>query len=315
MSVDKHQFNFTGKFSELLWLVVKNTLFTIFTLGLYIPYARTNMRKYIWKSTKLEGKPFVFHADPKNLLKGYLLLAGIAAVSFLIVTAGSAMFPPFAPFFALIPGLLIFAFALRARYMAYAYLVNNTSYRSIRFLAKKDAVWEFMGASLKGTLLTVFTLGFYAPCALANLQRIKWKNTSYGNIPVNFTMKNWEFALHCYKGLFFCFITLGFYTPWFIVNNHKFKMKHISFMGAKVESSVTGGGLIWLNFKSVFLIVCSFGLAIPYIMNMNLAYYLDNLSLKGDINLDEIIQAAPHVGDHSFSDSVADALDVDVDVA
>lgn len=315
MSVDQHQFKFTGKFNELLWLVVKNTFFTIFTLGLYIPYARTNMRKYIWKSTKLVGHPFVFHADPRNLLKGYLLLAGIAAVSFITVTMGSSMFPMFAPVFAFIPGFLIFGFALRARYMGYCYLVNNTSYRSIRFHAKKDAVWEFMGASLRDTFLTVISFGLYAPCALANLTRIKWQNTNYGNIPVKFEMKNWDFALHCYKGLFLCVITFGIYTPWFMVNNHKFKMKHLSFMGAKVESSVTGMGLIWLNLKSVVLLFCSFGLALPYIMNMNLAYYLDNLSLKGNIDLDAIIQAVPAAGDHSFSDSVADALDVDVDVA
>ncbi len=119
MSVDQHQFKFTGKFTELLWLVVKNTFFTIITLGLYIPYARTNMRKYIWKSTKLEGHPFVFHADPRNLMMGYFLLAGIAAITFATVTMGSAMFPALAPFFALVPGLLIFGFALRARYMGY----------------------------------------------------------------------------------------------------------------------------------------------------------------------------------------------------
>lgn len=314
MSVDQHQFKFTGKFGELLWLVIKNTLLTICTLGLYIPYARTNMRKYIWKSTKLEGHPFVFHADPRNLLKGYLLLAGIAAVSFITVAFGGAMFPMFAPFFALIPGILIFGFALRARYMGYCYLINNTSYRSIRFNAKKDAVWEFMGASLRDTFYILITLGLYAPCALANLTRIKWQNTSYGNIPLKFTMKNWDFAVHCWKGIFLCVISFGIYTPFFIVKTHKFKMKHLSFMGAKVESSVTGMGLIWLNIKSIVLLVCSLGLAAPYIMNMNLAYYLDNLSLKGNIDLDAIIQGAPQA-DHSFSDSVADALDVDVDVA
>lgn len=315
MSVDQHQFKFTGKFGELLWLVFKNTILTICTLGLYIPYARTNMRKYIWKSTKLERHPFVFHADPRNLLMGYLLLFGIAAVSFITVAMGGAMFPMLAPLFALIPGILIFGFALRARYMGYCYLVNNTSYRSIRFHAKKDAVWDFMGASLRDTFLILITFGLYAPCALANLTRIKWQNTSYGNISLKFEMKNWDYAIHTYKRMFLCVITFGIYIPWSIASNHKFKMKHLSFMGAKVETSVTGGGLIWLYFKSIVLLVCSLGLAAPYIMNMSLAYYLDNLSIKGSIDLDAIVQTASAAGDHSFSDSVADALDVDVDVA
>ncbi len=314
MSAEKHQFQFTGTFGQTFLLILKNTLFTIFTLGLYIPYARTNMRKYIWRSTKLEGQPFLFHADPRNLLKGYLLLGVILGASFMCVAVGTAMFPSFGPVFAFIPGILIFGFALRARYMAYAYLINNTSYRSIRFHAKKDAVWDFMGRSLKDFFLIVFTFGLYAPCSLANLSRIKWQNTSYGNVPIKFEMKNWDFAIHCYKGLFLCAITLGFYTPWFIVSVHKFKMKHLSIMGAKLESSATGGGLIWLSIKSSVFLFFSFGLAAPYILNMNLAYYIDHLSLNGKIDFDSIIQGQKGQ-DHSFSESVADVLDVDVDVA
>lgn len=315
MSSEKHSFSFTGTFGEVFMLILKNTIFTIFTLGLYIPYARTNMRKYIWKSTKLQGQPFLFHADPKNLLKGYLLLGLIAAVSFAIVGIGGAMFPMIAPVLTLIPGLMIFAFALRARYTAYAYLVNNTSYRSIRFRANKSATWEFIKASFVGTFLTIITLGFYAPCAVANLQRIKWKNTSYGNIPFQFTMKNWDFALQCYKNIFLSMITFGIYLPWAMASIHKFKMKHLTFQNAKVESTVTGGGLVWLSVKSFFFLVFSLGLAAPYILNMNLAYHLDHLIIKGQMDFDGIIQAASQGADHSFSDSVADALDLDVDVA
>ncbi len=315
MTSEKHRFSFTGKFGEVLLLIFKNTLFTIFTLGLYIPYARTNMRKYVWKSTKLEGHPFLFHADPRNLLKGYLLLGLIAMVSFALVGIGGAMFPKLAPVFTLIPGLMIFAFALRARYAGYAYLVNNTSYRSIRFQAKKDAVWEFMGASLKGSFLTVLTLGFYAPFLAANLTRIKWSNTSYGNVPFVFKMKNGEFAMQVYKNIFFSMITFGIYLPWAMANLNKFKIKHLTFKGAQVQSTVTGGGLIWLSVKSSFFLVFSLGLAAPYIMNMNLAYHLDHLVINGQIDFEGIVQAASQGADHSFSDSIADALDLDVDVA
>lgn len=315
MSADRHEFKFTATFGETLMLILKNTLFTIFTLGLYIPYARTNMRKHIWKSTKLAGKPFLFHADPKKLLKGYAILFGIAAFSYAIVGIGGVFFPMFAPLFVIVPGLLIFAFALRVRYTAYAYLVNNTSYRGIRFQANKKAVWDFIKASLKGSFFTVITFGFYSPFAMANLTRIKWQNTSYGNIPFTFKMKNWDFAKFCFKGIFFSAITFGIYLPWYIVGLHKFRMKHLSFQGAKMESTVTGGGLIWLSVKSFFYLVFSLGLAAPYIMNMNLAYYLDNLVIKGQIDFDEIVQAASQGSDHSFSESFADALDVDVDVA
>ena len=315
MSGDRHEFRFTGTFGETLLLILKNTIFTIFTLGLYIPYARTNMRKYIWKSTKLAGHPFLFHADPKNLLKGYLILFGIAAVSFLVVTFGSMLVPALAPVLTLIPGLFIFAFALRARYTAYAYLVNNTSYRSIRFRANKKAAWSFIKASLAGTFLTVITLGFYTPFMLANLTRIKWQNTSYGSVPFQFTMKNRDFAFQFYKGLFLTVITLGFYAPWFSVSLHKFRMKHLTFQGTRVESTVTGGGLIWLSIKSMIFLTFSLGLAAPYILNMNLAYYLDHLVIRGQFDFNSIAQAASQGADHSFSDSVADALDVDVDVA
>lgn len=310
-----YKFSFTGGFGEVLLLTLKNTIFTIFTLGLYLPYARTNMRKYVWKSTKLNKHPFLFHADPKKLMKGYFILGCILVASFMLSTTLSLAIPVFGPIFKLIPPIVIFAIMFRARYNAYAYLVNNSSYRSIRFHAKKDAVWDYMAAVLKGSLLTIFTLGFYAPCVSANLSRIKWTNTSFGNMPFRFEMKNWDFALVCYKNIFFCMITLGLYTPWAVVAVHKYKIAHLRFQGAKFESTATGWSLIGMQIRSTLLLICSLGLAFPYVMNMVLAYYVNNLRMKGTIDFDGIVQNADKQNDDSLSDSVADVFDVDVDVA
>lgn len=309
-----HKFSFTGTFGEVFLLTIKNTIFTILTIGLYLPYARTNMRKYIWKSSRLAGHPFLFHADPKNLFKGYLLLGGIVLLSLMVSGGLTALAPQFAPLFKFIPTFVIFCLVLRARFGAYAYLVNNTSYRSIRFNVNKDGVWEYMGAVLKGSFLTVFTAGLYAPFVSANLSRIKWKHTKFGNVPFKFTMKNWDYALHCYKSIFFCVITFGLYLPWAAVSVHKFKMKHVRFQGAQLVSTASGLSVIGLYLRSLILVVFSLGLAAPYVTNMVLAFYLNNLKLKGELDFDGIMQIA-RGKDDGLQDSIADAFDVDVDVA
>jgi uncharacterized membrane protein YjgN (DUF898 family) len=211
-----------------------------------------------------------------------------------------------------LPTLLIFYFMIRARYGAYAYLVNNTSYRSIRFHAKHEAHKAYIATVLKGSVLSLLTLGIYYPFMSCELARIKWNNTSFGNRKFSYRAKNSDYASLWFKGLFLTIITLGIFSPWFMVSMHDFNMRNIRYPGARFSTMATGSDYFFLQLKTVFFLVISLGLATPYILNMNLAFYIRNLSMKGDINFDEIIQDKKSVKDQSFHDSVASILDVDV---
>lgn len=314
-TVKAHKFKFNGTFGEVFGLILKNTILTILTLGLYIPYARTNMRKYIWRSSSLSKKPFLFHADPRNLMKGYLVMG----ISLIAVSAMAGMIQSMfvtnlvAQVVAgLLPKILIFYFIIRSRFGAYAYLVRNTSYRSIRFNVDQDAGNSYIKTMFKGTILSVLTLGIYYPFMASQLARIKWSNTSYGDRYFKYKAEDSEYAKIWFKGVFLSIVTLGLYLPWFMASMHKFNITHIRFEGAKFGTKITGREYLILMLKSFFLITISLGLAAPYILNMNLAFILDNLMMKGDLDFEEITQSSKSSKDMSMMDGVADVFDVDV---
>mgnify|MGYP006216204291 CR=1 FL=1 len=72
----KFIFHGAGREYFKIWLV--NLVLTIATLGIYAAWAKVRTRKYFYQSTELNGNRFDYHGDPKAILKGNLLVAGIA---------------------------------------------------------------------------------------------------------------------------------------------------------------------------------------------------------------------------------------------
>jgi len=312
--VKKYRFKFNGNFLELVKLIIKNTFLTVFTFGLYIPYARTNMRKYLWRSCSFGGKPFLFHADPKNLLKGYVILFfvmfGVATIS-KIGESQAGGFLPLKFLFLVLPQITVIFFLAKYQYRAYAYLVNNTSFRSVRFNVNPEGSRPYIMNSLQGWFLTVLTLGIYYPFMAHEHSKIKWKNTAFGTHGFSYKGHNKDYAFAWYKGMLLTIFTLGLYGPWFAVSMHRYSIDNLRFQGAKFSTTVTGVDCMMLSVKSFFLVVLTFGLAIPYILNMNLAFYINKLTMKGDINFEEILQTNRTHQDESFSDGVSDLFDGD----
>lgn len=313
--VKKYRFKFSGNFFELLKLVIKNTILTVLTFGIYIPYARTNMRKYLWRSSTFGGKPFLFHGDPRNLLKGYAILFGIILGVGVISNLGGSLFENFAPiriFFKGVPQLTFFLLLVVFQFRAYSYLVNNTSFRSVRFNVNPAGLRPFVLTSFKGFFFCILTLGLYYPFMAHEHSKIKWKNTAYGSHGFSYSGKDKEYALAWYKGFFLTLFSLGLYSPWFAVTMHRYTVDHLKFQGAKFSTTVTGLDCLFLFMKSMLLLVITFGLATPYILNMNLAFYFEHLSMKGDLNFEEILQSNRTLKDDSLGDGISDLFDGDV---
>jgi uncharacterized membrane protein YjgN (DUF898 family) len=316
-SQDKMNFGFQSNNSEMFRILIKNMILTVLTLGLYIPYAKTNLRKFIWSSTSLGKYPFQFTGDPRKLLRarmklmlffvGFVICMG--AINVLIIKDNKPL--------TLLMNLSLYAFigflVTKARYGAYLYLVNHSRYRSINFNVKRSGSKPFLIESITGFVFTILTLGFYLPFNICNLDRIKWNNTGFGNTSFRYKAKSSEFAILCYKGIFLTIVTLGFYYPWFAVSLHQFKMEHLEFQGARIETNATGGEFFLVLLKSFLLILVTFGLATPFVLTMNLTYFLNNISLHGDYDLDAVYQSAKNDGG-DFSDSAASFLDVDSDL-
>lgn len=144
---------FTGSGSEYFRLWIVNLLLTLLTLGIYHPWAKVRKLRYFYGNTLVGEHPLGFHADPRRMLRGYLLVALLlalySAAGHYSPTAGLAAFVIVA---AVWPALLKATLQFR---------LANTSWRGLRF--------RFHGAvrGAYAALLPWFVPGVLALAAVA----------------------------------------------------------------------------------------------------------------------------------------------------
>lgn len=118
-------FRFTGSAGEYFRIWIVNAVLTIFSLGLYLPWAKVRTRRYFYANTLLDDQPFDYLAKPGMLLRGYLIVG--AAV--ILIEAAKRFLPAVGSILSLagvslVPLLLCKAHRFRAR---------NIGYRNLRF--------------------------------------------------------------------------------------------------------------------------------------------------------------------------------------
>ena len=147
-------FHFHGNGREYFKIWIVNLALTLATLGIYAAWAKVRSRKYFHQSTELNGNRFDYHANPKAILKGNLVVAAVAlsyGVSsvFSQLTAGLIALGVFA----LLPFLMVSSMRFH---------LANCSYRGLRFAfngSVKSAYGRFLIASLISIgLITVLSI-------------------------------------------------------------------------------------------------------------------------------------------------------------
>src|SRR5688572_4329104 len=71
-----HNVRYAGTGSGLFLIFFKNLLLTIVTFGIYLPWARTERRKYLWQNLEFGGQRFRWHGTGRELFFGYLKVLG-----------------------------------------------------------------------------------------------------------------------------------------------------------------------------------------------------------------------------------------------
>ncbi len=143
---------FTGSGSEYFRIWIVNLLLTLLTLGIYYPWAKVRRLRYFHGNTLVGGKPLGYHADPKKMLKGYLLVSALLA---LYSVAGH--FSAVAGLIAFVAVMLIWPALLKS---SMQFRLANTSWRGLRF--------RFTG-DLRGAYAAMIPLFVPALCLLVSL--------------------------------------------------------------------------------------------------------------------------------------------------
>lgn len=123
---------FTGSGAEYFRIWIVNLLLTLVTLGLYYPWSKVRRLRYFLGHTEIDGRPLDFHADPRRMLRGFLL------VSLMMVLYGAAgRVSPTAGAIAGVIVALIWPALMRA---SLQFRLSQTSWSGLR-LAFHGSLW------------------------------------------------------------------------------------------------------------------------------------------------------------------------------
>ena len=175
---------FTGTAGEYFGIWIVNTFLKIITLGVYTAWAKVRRRRYFYGSTHIDSVCFDYLADPRVLLKGWLIGVGL----FVLYSIGTQVGPWLSStlgslFFVSVPWLIV-----RSRMFS----LRNSSHRNIRFHFREnyeEAYLVFAGL----VILTPLTLGILLPYTTFRQRKFFVENCSYGTTPFTFEARPREF--------------------------------------------------------------------------------------------------------------------------
>jgi uncharacterized membrane protein YjgN (DUF898 family) len=125
LSVRRIGLRFTGSGSEYFRIWIVNLLLTLVTLGFYYPFAKVRRLRYFYANTRVGEHALGFHASPRKMLRGYLL---VSLMFLLYAVAGR--FSELAGLLALLIVGAIWPALLKS---SLQFRLANTSWRGLRF--------------------------------------------------------------------------------------------------------------------------------------------------------------------------------------
>jgi len=305
-------FQFEGETKELILITLKNIFLTLITIGIYFPFAKTNTRRYFWNNVKFDNENFEYTGTGIEILKGYFLtgfvfisfqlatklLAGVAPVAIAIITLFFFIF-------------VVFFLAPFALYRSHAYLMSRTKLRGISFNASREGQKEYHKQFVIEVFRTAFTFGIAFPWSYVNLQRIKLKNTTYGNKSFKYYGEGSEVFLIYLKGFLLQGLTLGIYSFWMQAEMLRYQAGNSLFDGKSFKLELTGFEMFKLALFNIAVILLTLGIATPWVLVHNVCFYAEKLSFNGDINYDEITFVDQEKVS-GFGMGVGESLDLDL---
>jgi len=303
--------HFFGEGFKLFGILIINVLLMIITLGLYYPWAKAALMRYYYKETEFAGSRFTFHGTGTEMFIGFLKAIGIfilivgtsGIVSYLTNVPALGVIIFYLAFLALIP------FAIHG---SLRYRMSRTSWRGIHG-GYRGKLSELVMLYFKGLLLTIVTLGIYAPWFTVELRKYIAHHSRLGSVEFEYTGNGFELLVIHLKGIIFIPVTLGIYIFWYAKNVTDYYINHLH-MHQKDKVSTWKSEItvekIFFNFLINLTIPFTLGLSLPWVIIANFRLLFNNVRLEGDFNPDEVEQTEQEYRDATGED-LLDALDID----
>src|SRR5271169_25981 len=180
---------FLGKEKDYWRLRVRGAALLMLTLGLYRFWFATDIRRFLWSNTEIEGDTLEYTGLATELLVGFLFAVAILVPLYTAFAIGALELSPQAPV-SVVAGILLFVALLGefALYRARRYRLTRTVFRGVQF-DQHGAAWRYAICALVCWCAVIATLGLAYPWTQAGLQRFKMGHTCYGDLEGSFEGK------------------------------------------------------------------------------------------------------------------------------
>ncbi len=185
-AITPRNIQFWGEQRNFFPLVVKGLLFVLVTLGIYRFWYLTDLRRYYWNHTSLNGSAFEYTGRGLELFIGFLIALAIfipLQVLYFIVTLSRDPV-------SLVVGLTLYLLVLSllifyATYRARRYRLTRTTWQGLRF-RQTGSAWGYAWRAFGWRILSVLSLGLVYPWMTIALERYMATHTWYGDIRASF---------------------------------------------------------------------------------------------------------------------------------
>lgn len=177
----------TSKIGSFLWIGFYSTLLLIPTLTLFRFWARTIVRRRLWGETTIGGEPLEYTGRGLELFIGFLIaiFTVVLPVAGAILAAQFLLAPQFAVLLIFAIYIVLFVLIGVALFLTRRYQLSRTVWRGVRFEQRGSALGY--GLSMFGYyLLTIITLGWFAPAMMLRLEDKLWSQAYFGDMPFSY---------------------------------------------------------------------------------------------------------------------------------
>lgn len=306
------RFRFHGKGGALFFVIMKNMLLTLVTLGIYMPWAKTARRKFVWSSIELHGQRLSYTGTGKELFYGYLKVAVAYFVLFGVPALAGRADKRVGVVLQVVASLAIVFLLPYAIWWSRAYVLSRTHWRGVRFHLTGSAK-PYAKTWWRGIPLTLITLGLYTPY-LNNRLRMQMTNATHlGTQPFRYDGQGSVLFGIWFKGLLLTIVTLGIYGFWMQANIQRYYVEHTTIDGARGRFTLTGGDFFLLILGSLVGTALTLGIAFPWILCWTLRKVCDGISFEGNVDFARIAATSELAGG-AAGEGLADAFGVDLGI-
>jgi uncharacterized membrane protein YjgN (DUF898 family) len=185
---------FLGRRVDYWRLLLRGGLLLMVTLGIYRFWLATDVRRFLWSNTEINGETLEYTGTPVELLLGFLV-----AIALLIPVYTTFFFAALdLGLIGQLSGLVAFVgLAVLGQYAIYRarrYRLTRTIYRGLRF-HQEGSAWGYALRAVSWWIATLLSGGLAYPFQRASLERYKMRHTFYGDLAGSFGASAWRLFL------------------------------------------------------------------------------------------------------------------------